>query len=894
MISSLLFVLLILGALSTVNSKTNIINIGSIFDQQSITGKVSTIAMNAAVNDVNSDPKILPGRRLSLSVNDASFTGHFSIVSAMRYVKIPTVAIISPQSTLSARVLSLYGNELHVPILSFAALDPALSPLQYQYFLQTAPNDHYQMTAIASMVSYFRYREVSAIFTDDDQFRNGINVLSNELLKKRSKLLGKAPLPPHLIVTEEMIKERLLKLMLMEPRVIIVHTYSEIGLKIFEIAESLDMMKKGYVWIATTWLSAYLDSRLITNLNDIDYLYGVLTLRLHTPDSYRKKSFLKRWKNMSNGTIGPNTYALYAYDSIWVIAYAIDKFLKTGGEISFSKDVRLTKIMGSTRLNFKPLSIFEGGEHFLNNILATNMTGLTGPVSFRSDRSLVNPCYDIINILPTQARLIGYWCNNSGLSVSTPEATSFNPPSSSSSSGEVVWPGNAKDKPRGWEFSNNGRPLRIGVPLRTTFKELVMQVNGSKKVGGFTIDVFLAAVKLLKYRLPYEFILYGDGRRNPNYSDLVNKIASNVFDAVVGDITIVTNRTKVVDFTQPYIESGLVVVVLIHKPHSSSWAYLQPFSLQMWVVIALLFIFVGVVVWLLEHRHNDEFRGPPKRQLVTIMWFTFSTMFFAHRENTISTLGRMVVFIWLFVVLIVNSSYTASLTSILTVQQLQSPISGIESLIMGNELIGYPIGSYIESYLVKELNVPASRLVALNSLEYAEKLLSGTVAAIVTERPYVDLFLSNHCQFQVVGQQFTKSGFGFAFPKDSPLAVDISTAILKLAETGELQKIHDRWLNKQACGPQSSSIVSDKLQIQHFWGLFLIFGLVCVVALFIHLCKTVYEFRRDHPRIQRSIQKGHRSMPLQRFMRFMDQKQVAQNMSKRKRMTSGMNDEREV
>ena len=127
-----------------------------------------------------------------------------------------------------------------------------------------------------------------------------------------------------------------------------------------------------------------------------------------------------------------------------------------------------------------------------------------------------------------------------------------------------------------------------------------------------------------------------------------------------------------------------------------------------------------------------------------------------------STLGRMVVFIWLFVVLIVNSSYTASLTSILTVQQLQTPISGIESLTIGNELIGFPVGSYIEDYLVKELNIPRSRLVSLGtSEEYDEKLLSKAVAAIVDERPYVDLFLSKHCSFQVVGGEFTKSGMGF-------------------------------------------------------------------------------------------------------------------------------------
>lgn len=131
-------------------------------------------------------------------------------------------------------------------------------------------------------------------------------------------------------------------------------------------------------------------------------------------------------------------------------------------------------------------------------------------------------------------------------------------------------------------------------------------------------------------------------------------------------------------------------------------------------------------------------------------------------ENTISTLGRIVLIIWLFVVLIINSSYTASLTSILTVQQLSSPIRGIDSLIIGNSPIGFQVGSFAENYMVEELSIPKSRLIALGSPEeYASALESGRVVAVVDEQPYIDLFLSNHCQFSIRGQEFTKSGWGF-------------------------------------------------------------------------------------------------------------------------------------
>jgi ionotropic glutamate receptor len=29
---------------------------------------------------------------------------------------------------------------------------------------------------------------------------------------------------------------------------------------------------------------------------------------------------------------------------------------------------------------------------------------------------------------------------------------------------------------------------------------------------------------------------------------------------------------------------------------------------------------VGAVVWILEHRLNDDFRGPPKKQVAAILW----------------------------------------------------------------------------------------------------------------------------------------------------------------------------------------------------------------------------------------------------------------------------------
>lgn len=81
------------------------------------------------------------------------------------------------------------------------------------------------------------------------------------------------------------------------------------------------------------------------------------------------------------------------------------------------------------------------------------------------------------------------------------------------------------------------------------------------------------------------------------------------------------NGTAISEYTQPYVEAGLVIVAPVKQVTPSAWTFLKPFTLEMWCVTGALFILVGVVVWILEHRINEEFRGSPRRQVVTIFWY---------------------------------------------------------------------------------------------------------------------------------------------------------------------------------------------------------------------------------------------------------------------------------
>ncbi|XP_059440451.1 glutamate receptor 3.6-like [Corylus avellana] len=710
------------GAGVRVSTRRSVVNVGAIFSFNSSIGKVAKVAIEAAVEDVNSNPALLKGTKLKLAMQDTKLSsGFLGIVEALRFMENDTVAIIGPQQSVMAHVISHIANELQVPLLSFAASDPTLNSLQFPYFVRTTQSDLFQMSAIAEIVSYYEWRDVIAIYIDDDHGRNGIAALGDKLAEKRCKISYKAPMSPK--VSRNEISDTLLKVLLKESRVIILHICATWGLEVVDVARKMEMMESGYVWIATDWLSTILDTESSLPPVAWDSIQGVLTLRMHTPDSELKREFVSRWSNLTGGLFGLNTYGLYAYDTVWLLAQALDAFLNQGGNISFSNDPRLTEFHGGN-LHFDSLSIFDEGNMLLSSILEVNISGISGPIKFTSDGNLIGTAYEVINVIGTAGiRGIGYWSNSSCLSTVPPEKQ-INRSYSNQQLYGVIWPGQTTEKPRGWAFSSNGRQLRVGVPVRVSFREFASLVYGSNVFHGYCIDVFNAALALLPYALPYKFIPFGDGHKVPIYTDLLHMITTKEFDAVVGDITITTNRTKMVDFTQPFIESGLVVVAPVRKLNSSAWAFLRPFTPMMWFVTGLFFLVVGVVIWILERRTNDDFQGPPRKQFATIIWFSFSTLFTAHREKIDSALGRLVLLIWLFVVLILNSSYTASLTSILTVEQLSYSVKGIESLIISDDPIGYQRGSFTENYLIEELNIHKSRLVPLNSAEEYEKALN--------------------------------------------------------------------------------------------------------------------------------------------------------------------------
>ncbi|XP_020399730.1 glutamate receptor 3.1 [Zea mays] len=544
-------------------ARPSVVNIRSILQLNSTTGGVSDVAIRAAVEDINLDPTVLNGTTLQVQTRDTNCNdGFLGMVQALQFMETDVIAIIRPQCSPIAHIISYVANELQVPLMSFAS-DATLSSIQFPFFVRTMPSDLYQMAAVAAVIDYYQWKIVTAIYVDDDYGRNGIAALDDELTARRCKISFKIGF------RSNAKKSDLLNLLVtvsnMESRVIILHTGSEPGLKLLSLANGLKMMGNSYVWIATDWLFAYLDANSSVSAETINAMQGVLTIRPHTPKSKVKSNLVSKWSSLSkkyyHSDLRTSAYGFYVYDSVWTVARALDAFFEDGGRISFTNDSRLRDETRGT-LHLEAMSVFDMGNKLLNKIRNVNFTGVSGQVQFNAQFELIHPAYDIISIIGNGMRIIGFWSNYTRLlSTVLPEDLYSKPPNTSLANQQlydVIWPGETAQRPRGWAFPSNAKELKISVPNRFSFKDFVSKDNATGSMKGYCIDVFTQALALLPYPVTYRFIPFGNGTENPHYSQLVQMVVDNDFDAVIGDIVITMSRTKAIDFTQPFIESGLI------------------------------------------------------------------------------------------------------------------------------------------------------------------------------------------------------------------------------------------------------------------------------------------------------------------------------------------------
>lgn len=155
-------------------------------------------------------------------------------------------------------------------------------------------------------------------------------------------------------------------------------------------------------------------------------------------------------------------------------------------------------------------------------------------------------------------------------------------------------------------------------------------------------------------------------------------------DLAVAPLTISSHRQTAVDFTQPFMDLGLSILIEnnINEDYKV-FSFLKPFNTDLWIAIVVSTILVGFFLWLhatfsprgyhgriaQSRDHNnvreDHWRTRECLRIFESTWSSFSYAAgqgadVAHPE---STSGRVVVAFWWFAMLIISKMWSQYLKS---------------------------------------------------------------------------------------------------------------------------------------------------------------------------------------------------------------------------------------
>ncbi|KAJ3704816.1 hypothetical protein LUZ61_008521 [Rhynchospora tenuis] len=741
-------------------------------------------------------------------------------------------AIMGPQKSTQAVIVSQIGNKSQVPVISFSATSPTLSSLNVPYFVRATINDTTQVKTITSLIKAYGWREVVPIYEDTDFGRGVIPYLADSLQEIDVQIPYRSFIS--ISSTNDQIQKELYKLQTMQTRVFIVHMSSSMGSALFLNAKKVGMMSEGYVWIMTNGVTNMIDS---FNSSVIRAMSGALGVRLYVPETEELDNFTTRWKtrfqenNPQEISSEPSIYVFWAYDTIYALAMAVENVGVQTQSGNFTTSGHLP--------------VFPNGPQLLQALLHIKFAGLSGKFEL-IDGQLQYSSFEIINVIGQGIRNIGYWREKQGLSKQLMDADNKTYSTLLQDLNPVIWPGESIIVPKGWEIPVSGRKLRVGVV--NSFSEFIQvdkdPLTGATKASGYAVDVFEEAIKKLPYSVPFEYQQFGAGLPATlvTYNDFVYQVYLGNYDVAIGDITIRYNRTLYVDFSMPYTDSGVAMIVPVKQvEHKNALIFFKPFSIYLWLACFGFVIITGIIIWILEPDIRKPLRDSKSKHLEVILQLSL----FAYQRENLSVYSRIVAIASAGFLLILTSSYTANLSSMLTVQNLQPTVTDINDLIKNGDYVGYEGGSFVEGLLL-QLHFDKSKIRSLSLDNFAQALdkgsANGGVAAIVDEVPYIKLFLAKHCNLYTMIPIHKSAGFGFAFKKGSPLVPDISQAILNMSDGDEMMRIEKTWFEDQNCQNSSSNNVgSNSLHFLSFWELFTLNGAISIISLLVFAIIFLYK-----------------------------------------------------
>jgi ABC-type amino acid transport substrate-binding protein len=288
------------------------------------------------------------------------------------------------------------------------------------------------------------------------------------------------------------------------------------------------------------------------------------------------------------------------------------------------------------------------------------------------------------------------------------------------------------------------------------------------------------------------------------------KLVNGTCDVGIGAITITKERQdEGIQFTYPTFSSGLSVLVKATDSRSGGWAWVQPFSWELWLTVGLTVLIFPALLFLIEFGSLKR-RIYPQDALIGLDVATTRSIQTLMSNNPLevsSSGAKIASLVFLFMTLILINTYTANLAAALTVNQINSQITSIDQLkgkaVASNAVY---VGKLRSRYgiLAVELNDNDPNML----YNAAELVKNGELTAVITDKPLVENLLANFqgCAVRQLSNALLEPfNYGYAVRNgiNATFLDDLSGSILILQENGDLQDLAESFLgynSRDDCG----------------------------------------------------------------------------------------------
>ncbi|KAK6326776.1 hypothetical protein J4Q44_G00024210, partial [Coregonus suidteri] len=498
--------------------------------------------------------------------------------------------------------------------------------------------------------------------------------------------------------------------------------------------------------------------------------------------------------------------------------------------------------------------------------------------SFDSDGYLANPVLEVISYTPGKGwEDVGMW-ENGKLDLVYPAWSRYGPflqPPDGAQHLRVV---TLEERPFvivELADAASNTCIRDSVPCRRPLNASIPVQDPPKKqcCKGFCIDILKRLAKIVGFT--YDLYLVTNGKHGKKidgvWNGMIGEVVGQRADMAIGSLTINEERSEVVDFSVPFVETGISVMVSRSNGTVSPSAFLEPYSPAVWVMMFVMCLtVVAVTVFIFEFfspvGYNRSLSSGKKAGGSTFtigksVWLLWAIVFnnSVPVENPRGTTSKIMVLIWAFFAVIFLASYTANLAAFMIQEEYIDTVSGLSDKKFQHPTEQYPplkFGTVPNGSTEKNIrsNYPGMHhyMVKYNQRgveDAINNLKTGKLDAFIYDAAVLNYMARKDegCKVMTIGsgKVFATTGYGIALHKNSRWKRPLDLALLQLVGDDEIEMLERLWLSG-ICHNDKIEVMSSKLDIDNMAGVFYMLLVAMGLSLLVFAWEHLVYWRLRH------------------------------------------------